>query len=349
MKQISTDSNRRDFLTNAALAGMGSIVASCSGDAGQQAVPDGIALQFLLPLPPTSLTFAPELVADAGGFFRENGLAVSLDVARSSPQAIQLVLARQSILTRITTIEGMLIAANQNAPIVNVGMLAKGSTIRFVSSKEMPLMAPADFSGKTIGIPSKGGSSEHELDLFLKSYGVDPASVRREVVGVTPSAFNLVEQGLVAAYAVSIDTAELVRQQKEVEVLDPTAFSAACGQFYMTSRAGLAEHEEKIVRFLGAIHQALEVMIDDQDFTMTLNILRSKYSFAALDDDATAKRCLREYMNIWAPTGSSDLLITTSNRWDDGYSELVNAGLVSSSATPSDWFTNSLVEKADRG
>ncbi|MDR0779535.1 MAG: ABC transporter substrate-binding protein [Pseudomonadales bacterium] len=346
MQEISTGIRRRDFLVNATLVSLSGVLGSCSRNGGRQTATDATPLQFLLPLPPTSLTFAPELLADAGGFFNANGLAVNLDVARNSAQAIQLILAGQSVLTRTTTIEGMLIAANQNAPMMNVGMLIKGSAIRFVSSKAAPLKSPSDFVGKTIGIPSKSGPSEHELDLFLRSSGIDPSTVRREVVGITPGAFTLIEQGLIAAYAVSIDTAELVLQQAEVEVLDPTGFSAASGQFYLTSRAGLERYAEEIGKFLRAIRQALVFMIDDHDFAMTLDMLRRKYSFPALEDDAVAKRCLREYLAIWAPTGPSELLMTAPDRWRDGYLELANAGLVSPSAAPGDWFTNSLAEKA---
>ena len=94
------------------------------------------------------------------------------------------------------------------APILNIGTVIKESTIRLVSSAQAPLREPKDCVGKVIGIPSEGGESETTLDLLLASSGIEPESVQRQVVGVGPGVFNLVEQGRISGFIVSIDTAK---------------------------------------------------------------------------------------------------------------------------------------------
>jgi len=341
---------RRAFVGGtAALATVPALIGGCSAEQapGGGAAREGrSSLTFLTILPPQSLTFAPELLADAGGYFAAHGVDVAFETTRGSAQAVQLVLAGRAPLTRISQIEGMRAAANRGAPLVNVGMVFKGSTIRYVSHKTDPLLEPHDFVGKMIGIPSEGGSSELELDLFLAASGVDRDSVRRQVVGLTPGVFNLVEQGRIAGYAVSIDTAMILeRQQENAVVLNPGDYMRSGGQFYMTSKAGLAAHREAIRRFLAAVHDALEFMVADEGFDRTLEILRSKYSFDGLNDTDVAKASLTEFRKVWTAEGRERLLLTLPERWTSGYRELVEAGLAEPGKEPIEWFTNELVER----
>lgn len=340
--------SRRSFVgASAALAVCGSpLLGACSGESGGGGASAGgpPSLTFLTILPPQSLTFAPELLADAGGFFSDHGLDVSFELTRGSAQAVQLVLAGRAPLTRISQIEGMRAAANRGAPLMNVGMVFKDSTIRYVSSTADPLVEPADFVGKTIGIPSEGGSSELELDLFLAASGIDRSSVRRQVVGLTPGVFNLVEQGRIAGYAVSIDTAKILEQQQEdAVVLNPGRYMQSGGQFYMASRTSLEQNREAITRFVAAVHDALEFMLADDGFDRTLEALRGKYSFDGLNDTAIARASLREYTSVWTAAGRENLLLTVPERWSAGYEELVAAGLAEPGASPEEWFTNELV------
>src|SRR5690606_34169722 len=131
---------------------------------------------------------------DAGGYFADQGLNVAFQTTRGSAQAIQLVLAGSAPITRIGQIEAMIHASNRDAPIVNVSAVIKESTIRFVSGAAAPLREPRDLVGKMLGIPSEGGESEITLDLLLASSGLEADSVTRQVVGVGPGVFNLVEQ-----------------------------------------------------------------------------------------------------------------------------------------------------------
>ena len=346
--------SRRAFIGGSAAVAGSVLLGGCSGgepsagaSPGANASAGSLQLTFLTILPPQSLTFAPELLADAGGHFASHGLDVRFELTRGSAQAIQLVLAGRAPLTRISQIEGMRAAANRGAPLVNVGMVFKDSTIRYVSSKTAPLLDPEDFVGKMIGIPSEGGSSELELDLFLAAAGVDRDSVRRQVVGLTPGVFNLVEQGRIAGYAVSIDTAKILEsQQANAVVLNPGEFISSGGQFYMTSRTGLEQHREAVRRFVAGVRDALEFMLNDTEFDRTLEILRRKYSFDGLNDTAIAKASLREYTNVWTAAGEENVLLTVPERWRQGYEELVAAGLAEPGASPEEWFTNELIEQA---
>jgi NitT/TauT family transport system substrate-binding protein len=303
-----------------------------------------IPVDFLAIINPQGLTFAPELLGIAGGYFADQGLDVTLQQTRGSAPAIQSVLAGGAPLTRIEQIEGVIHLANRGVPIVNVGTVIKESSIRFVSSANAPIREPADFVGKLIGIPSEGGSSDKTLDLVLSNAGIDPASVDRQVVGTSAGIFDLVERGSIQCYAVSIDVAlNLQALRDNVVILSPGDFIASGAQFYMISEEGLAEHADTIRRYLRAVYAAIEFMIDDDGFDRTLDILRQEYSFATLEDTEIAKASLAQYVGIWTADGRDNLMRTDADKWQRGYDELVRAGLAEGGLDPSAWFTNELV------
>ena len=133
-------------------------MTSCGGtEQGAQ----GTNVTFLAVVPLTTLTYAPELLADAGGYFADQGLDVSFQSTRGTAQAIQLVFAGSAPLTRIGQIEGMTHIVNSAAPILNIGTVIKESTIRLVSSAQAPLREPKDCVGKVIGIPSEGADNRN--------------------------------------------------------------------------------------------------------------------------------------------------------------------------------------------
>ena len=329
-----------------ATAGAGGLLTSCSG--GDVATSTGAGpttkVTFLAVLPLTTLTYAPELLADAGGYFADQGLDVSFQSTRGTAQAIQLVFAGSAPLTRIGQIEAMTHIVNSAAPILNVGTVIKESTIRIVSSAQAPLREPKDFVGKLIGIPSEGGESETTLDLLLASSGIEPDRVERQVVGVGPGVFNLVEQGRIAGFIVSIDTAKILeRQVPGVVALRPGDFIESGAQLYMVARDDLAKNRDLAGKYLRSIDAALKFMIADDGFDKTLEIMRRKYSFATLQDTEVAKDSLREYVRVWTSAGESNVLRTVPERWQHGYEELVRAGRVEPGQDPSAWFTNELV------
>ena len=345
MKDTRLHLTRRALLRgSAALAATGSglLLPGCGRE------PDGATaareLTFLTVLPLTSLTFSPELLADAGGYFADVGLAVDFQSTRGTAQAIQLVLAGSAPLTRIGQIEAVSHASNRDAPILNVGTVVKESTIRFVSSATAPLREPRDFLGKTVGIPSEGGESETTLDLLLAAAGIDPGGVGRQVVGVGPGVFNLVEQGRIAGFAVSIDTAKILeRQMPGVVVLRPGEFMTAGAQLYMTAADALPANRERLERYLAAIDGALDFMINDDGFDETLRIMRTKYSFSTLAETTVAKDSLSEYVRVWTSEGRDNVLRTVPDRWNEGYRDLVRLGQAASGKDPSAWFTNELL------
>jgi NitT/TauT family transport system substrate-binding protein len=339
---------RRSRGAAALAAGIALLLAGCAGGpAGTGAATDGSAtpVTFLNVLPIESLTFTPEIIAEAGGHFAEQGLDVEFQVTRGSAQAIQTVIAGGALITRVGDTELMVATGERGAPVTAVAQPSQQSTLRIVSASDDPIGTPEDLRGATIGIPSEGGTSETLVDVLAASAGLTDADLSKQVVGLTPGVYDLVEQGRIDGYVVAMDTAvALQRQQPDAVVLDPAQVMAGGTQVYMTSRQALQDPAQRdaVQRYLRAVRAAMESVIADESLDATLEMLGSEYDIPILRDPELAKETLRTYVASWQANGGP-LLANSPEKWAGIYDESVAVALVPGGLDPAQWFTNDLL------
>jgi NitT/TauT family transport system substrate-binding protein len=344
--------NRRNFLSGAfGLAALGATgaLAACGSNAAAGGSAEGLkSFTYLSYLPMETLSVAPELLADAGGYFEKQGLKVTFQSTKGSPQALQTLISGVGPLTRVGAID-LISAAVDGQPLVNVGSIVRGSSIRTLYSKDNPLEKPEDFLGKTIGVPSEGGTSDKSLSLMLHKAGFDPTQVKRQVVGLGPGTFELVKRGDIAGYMVSIDQSIIAQKQyPEAAAFDAGDAVRADSQVYTATQDGLEKNGEDIRKYLAAIQEAVQAIVDDEALDSVIKTMRSKYSFASLDDDDVVKESLRQSRDLWTAKGTQPLLTTVGDYWDEGYAELVDAGMVKTGADPQEWMDNGYLPAAGK-
>ena len=187
-----------------------------------------------------------------------------------------------------------------------------------------------------MGVPSEGGTSDKVVSLVLASAGIDAHEVKRQVVGLVPGTFNLVQQGRIAGYVVSIDTANILPHRIPMRGCStPPSTSSRTASSTPPPRRASPRSADNLRRFLAAIHEAMAFMVADKNFDKTITILRGKYKFATLDNDAIARASLGMLRESW--TGgdpSKPLLVTDEAAWAAGYKELTDAGLLQSGEDP---------------
>lgn len=346
--------SRRSFLarsaaTVAAVTAGPTLITACGSDA---AGGDGEKVTFLSYLPLETLSLTPELLAVAGGHFAAHGLDVTLQPVKGSPQAMQTLLAGSGPITRVGQIDVMTAVAKTKQPLVNIGTLTRGSSVRFVYSRNnVDLANPESLLGQTMGVPSEGGTSDKVVSLVLANSGLDPKQVKRQVVGLTPGTFNLVQQGRLAGYVVSIDTANVVLSQHEdAGVYDPGTVVRSDSQVYVATKDGLTKNKGILQPFMAGIQDALAALVADESFDRTLETLRGEYSFASLDDDEIARASLTTMRELWTGGDPAEpLLVTDEAAWVAGYDELVAAEVAAPGGDARSWFDNGMLPRSGAG
>jgi NitT/TauT family transport system substrate-binding protein len=362
MSPMPTDSpvafTRRNFLTRSlgtlviGVAGS-TLLASCAptpAAPADKAAPAEtkkplVPFTFLSYLTLDSLSMAPEMLGVAGGYFAKHGLDVTIQVVKGSPQAMQTLIAGVAPLTRVGEIDVMVAAVEKKQPLVNVGVISHGSAIRIISTEKYS-NGPEDWVGKTMGVPSVGGTSDKGLSLMMKNAGLDPDSVKRQLVGLTPATFELVRNGTLVGYMVSIDTALIVAQQNpDARIFDPGVRVKSDNQVYASTPDQIGKHKEELTNYFAAIKEVIEDVTADKDLKKTIATLRSKYSFATLNDDKIAKEALTALRGLWTNHDKGPLLTQDLAVWAAGYDELVGAKVVTAGFDSEKLVDNSMVSK----
>lgn len=356
VKDRGTNSSRRRFtrLTAAfAMAGALALTACASpgAEAGAGAGADEAELSKMVVvtfLPLESFTFTPEMYAYSGGYFEKHGLDVQLQPVQGTAAAIQTILGGAAPITRASTVD-VFPAMEDGQPIVAVGTMAYKSNLRVVSDESDPVESPQEMQDKVIGMGSIGGTSEKMLNLALDSQDVPRDSVTRQAVPVTGATYELVKQGQLSGYIVSLDTSIALAQQNADAVISPAGLGDAPDmQAWITTESNLEDPErvEQIEKFLAAIKEATQAVIDDapNDFENVLATLRESgdFTFAALEDDAVATAALEVYTSqTWVDAaGDRELLQNDFDGWTNAYDTYVGAGMLEGGHDPKDWMTD---------
>ena len=355
----ATRSRRRIIRTAAILLAAGALALSgCAGGSPDAASAGGgdepaelkpMTVVTFLPL--ESFTFTPEMFAYSGGYFEKHGLDVELQPVQGTSAAIQSLLGGAADITRASTVD-VFPAMEDGQPIRSVGTMAYKSNLRMVSVEDAPIESPEDMEGKTIGMGSVGGTSEKILDLTLGAADIPQDSVTRQAVPVTAATLEVVRQGQLDGYIVSLDTSIGIGAQNDDAVIDDAGLSEAPDiQTWLTTASNIEDPEkaENIQAFLAAIREAVQDVIDDapNDFENVLKTLRDggDWAFPALEDDAVATAALEVYTTeTWVDqSGEASLLENNLDAWQATYDAYVDAGMLEGGQDPTDWITDELL------
>jgi NitT/TauT family transport system substrate-binding protein len=326
--------SRRTFIAGAAGLGASSVLLGCGSDEKSVTV---------LNIVPPHMIYAAEYIAELEGHFEREGLDVRTQTGRGSASAIQTLLSGKGLLTRVGIIDAAVHVSNENVPLVGVAQTTRRSAMMFVSSKERPLRTPADFRGKEIGIPAKGGTGENTLDMLLAAGGVPLDSVERHVVGYSPGAFDLVRKGRLAGYmAAASDHLQFSRELPDADLL-PSARFVTDGECYLVTRKGLESGRESVAAYLRALRSATLQIVDDKGFAKTVETIRaSRYQFDGLDDDEVARATLQWLVDAWTKDGREKVLKVDPAMWQKVYDELREIDAVEPGLDPKRWVETDL-------
>lgn len=326
----------------------GSTDSGATADAGSAELEKMLVVTFL---PLESFSFTPEMFAYSGGYFEKHGLDVQLQPVQGTSAAIQSLLGGATPITRASTVDVMP-AMEQGQKITAIGTMAYKSNLRVISVEDHPIESPEEMEGEVLGMGSIGGTSEKMLNLALGAADVPLDSVTRQAVPVTAATLELVRQGQLGGYIVSLDTSLAIEQQNDDAVVTDAGLGEAPDiQTWITTAANLEDPEKvaQMEKFLAAIQEAVQFVIDDaaNDFDNVLQIMRDSgdWDFPALQDDEVSRAALEIYTTqTWVDaSGEASLLENNIDAWTSAYDTYVRAGLLEGGFDPGEWITNEYV------
>ena len=199
-------------------------------------------------------TFTGDYVAKDKGFWREEGLDVTLNAGGFEYDAIKLVAAGADTFG-ITSGPQLLQARANGAPVVAIGAVIPRSPVGWIAKKESGIKEPKDFVGKKIGAQF-GTHTEITMEALCAKLGMALDSFKRIPVKFDPRPFVAGEIDVLPVYIID-EPVDLRKQGLDLNVIDPGDYgvSLAYGNLYFASENTLKTKPELVRAFLkGAKH-----------------------------------------------------------------------------------------------
>ena len=321
----------RARVTLALLVAISVLVTACGGSTAPSAAsPSGSAAASATALQVVKVrssygnispaNFAP-FAAQEGGYFKQNALEVDLQLIESGSKSMAALLSNQVDIANLGGTETM------SAYVGGADVVA---TALFVPVSPWALYVPAsykdpsDLKGKTLGIVTKGGSSEVALLACLKQINIDPSKdVTIQAIGGVPALASAMIAGAVyAGPGHPPDTTVLTKAGFKVAVDLAKQKVPATDNTMVTTRTYASANRAVVQRYVDSLVQAVARGKKDKPFA--INVLKKMLNItdeAALGETydfyVTAIFPLYPHADVAAFIASRDSLVSTNAKVKD--------------------------------
>jgi NitT/TauT family transport system substrate-binding protein len=154
-------------------------------------------------------------VAEARGWFAEEGVALAVTAGASTADAVGAVARGEADLGMAAPLASCPAIARDGAPIVSIAQVAYRGFFEIASDARHPLRDAADLQGRRIGVVSTDGSTAQQLDAIALAAGLDPRGVAKVVTGLGLDGLAALRRGEVDGFFVFYETREMLAEAGE--------------------------------------------------------------------------------------------------------------------------------------
>jgi ABC-type nitrate/sulfonate/bicarbonate transport system substrate-binding protein len=216
-----------------------------------------------------NLPFVAVYVADAEGFFADEGLDVSIQHSSGQDEHVRLLLAKDIEFTTGTAAQALRRNVDGN-PVQAVALFGQRGDQGFVAAADSGIDAPEDFAGRSVGF--KAGVVPAELHALLATAGLTVDDVNLQGVGFDPRIFI---EGEVDVFPVflSNEPDTIRRAGLDINVFDPHDYGVpTLGVTYLAHSDLVEEDPELVERFLRATMRAVAWIEDHIDESVEVTL-----------------------------------------------------------------------------
>jgi len=303
-----------------------------------EAPPSPAALQTIrLPmgyLP--SVQYAPFYVAEARGYFAEEGLALEFDYAFET-DGVKLVGANDLPFS-LASGEQVLLARQQDLPVVYVLGWWQDYPVAIAASASSGIDDPADLAGRTIGIPLLGGASYIGYAAMMSANGLPLDAATLQVIGFTQA--EALQAGQIEAAVVYANNEPIVlaSQGFPVNVLRVADYVTLASNGIITNEATLRDDPELVRRMVRAAVRGLQDTLDDPD--AAFEICKRFVEGLSGETEAVQRSVLSESLLFWK---ADRLGYSQPAAWENMQRVMIEAGLLADSQDLAQAYTNEFV------
>jgi len=300
-----------------------------------------------VPTQPTTLThiklamgyipdiqFAPFYVADAKGYFKEQGLEVEFAPIFENDSVP--LLGTNDLQFAVVSAEEVVTARSQGIPVKYVMKWWEKYPVAITSKASLGIKTPADLAGHTVGIPGLYGASYIGWQALLNSQKLPADTAKLEAIDFTQA--QALTAGTVDAAVVyaNNEPVKLTAQGEQLNTIMVSDYVQLASNGLATNEKTINEHPELVQAMVTALLKGINDVQSDPAGAVTASL---KYIDPA-PDTVIARKVLDTSITMWqtnAP-GKSDLA-----RWQATQDVLISMKLIAAPIKLEDAFTNQFV------
>lgn len=327
--------SRRGFATAAVALAAGAVAAT--GGARAQ---DLTEVTYLLPAPQFLVAFAPMNLADARGYFEEEGLAVEFITVRGGAEVATQVGAGNAPVGGGIGDTSIIVRPN-GVPVKSVAVLGGGALTAVVARGDRDIDELADLEGATISVQSFQDTTFYSLlgamgtagltqgDADIQAHG--PAGVWQLFVSGEVDAMSAVPDWIVLAESQGVDVVRL----------SSTDLFPSMAQAIIANDAAIEESPEVVGGVVRAILRGVEdIMADPEAAAEDLIAYLQANEFPV--EPASVLPILEAYAET-VYSGQEVLGMSDAARYEAVQSFYAEAGIIRRETPVEDLFTNQFV------
>ena len=283
-----------------------------------------------------NVQFAPLYVAQAKGFYAEEGLDVALEYGFENDFVALTAQGKRQFA--IASGDQVILARAQGLPVVYVMKWYQRFPVGVMSLAKVGIDSPAKLAGHSVGTPVLFGASYVGWKALVYATKLDETAIRLETIGFTQA--EAISQGKVDAAVVYIanEPVQLTHAGIKVNVIEVSNYIDLVSNGIITNETLIRENPDLVRHMVRATLRGLEYTLAHPDEAFA--IARRAVPEITDKDAPTQRAVLEASLALWR----SDVLgVSDPRAWSDSAKFMLATGLIQSAADVEKLYTNQFV------
>jgi len=283
-----------------------------------------------------NVQFAPFYVAQAKGFFAEEGLDVSLEYGFETD--FVALTAKGERQFAIASGDQVILSRAQGLPLVYVMKWYERFPVAIMTTKASGIDTPAKLIDHSVGIPGLFGASYIAWKALVYTQKLDETKIKLQSIGFTQA--EAVSTGQVDAAVIYIanEPVQLKQQGMEVNLFEVSDYINLISNGLVTNETVIKEQPDLVRKMVRANLRGLQYTLDHPDEAMTLS--RKFIPDMKEADVPTQRAVLEASLALWR---SDQVGLTTEQAWQESVSFMRETGLLEKELDVIKLYTNEFV------
>lgn len=269
-----------------------------------------------------NIQFAHFYVADAEGYFAEEGLDVTFDYNFEN-DVVQRIATNNQITFALASADSILLARSKGLPVKAVMATTQAFPIGFISKSATGITDVQDLRGKTIGIPGRFGASYIGLQAIMRASNLTENDVTIQEIGFAQVAALTDDKVDVVSGYINNEPIQLANAGVAVNVLRVNELYPLASDHLIVSEKTLSEDRELVMKFSRALLKGMNVVSENPNkaYQTALQAIPE----ANQVDPRIGMDVLEATIALWQ---AADVGVIQVNNWQNTHALLVQMELI---------------------